>query len=157
MLLRIAVAGGLFLGAGALAHAAPVTIELARHDPLRAYYPAARFEINPALGRAWVAVSFDLMPHPNGGHVHAERVQVEGLFFDPEHMAVILNVADQHVTCATVREQRFLGLTSHRISATGNCRIETVTTREPVDNGFFVNMREVSRTLLHVDGLQSEG
>ena len=146
------VLGGLLLTAVSVAHASPVTLKLADHGLMRVYQPQTQFEINPDLGRAWVSVSFDLKPAWDESPAWHERIAVDGLRFDAEKNAVILTLPDREVTCAAVEQRQFLGLSGYRIQPTDACRLETITDRKPVDNGFFISNREVSRTLLHVEG-----
>ena len=146
---------GVLLGAAMLAlvgmaHSQPVTITLVEHGTVHAYHPQTKFQINPDLGRAWVHVSFKLDDLWQEAPMRSQRVAVEGLRFDAERSAVVLSLPDREVTCATVSDRRFPRLAGHRIEPTGMCKLETVTTREPFDNGFFVSNQDVTRTFLHV-------
>lgn len=152
MMRLLTIASCLLLASSLTQAAQPITLELADHGQVRAYNPSTQFEVNPELGRAWVLVNFDLVPQWDEPPKHYQRIQVEGLHFDAERSAVVLSLPDRDVTCATVSERRVLGITSHLVRPTSECRIETVTQRESVDNGFFVSDRDVSRTLLHVRG-----
>ncbi|WP_162925659.1 hypothetical protein [Isoalcanivorax indicus] len=144
--------GSALLVAASLAHSGAVTLTLADHGHVRAYHPYTQFQINPELGRAWISVSFQLDPAWDESPMHFERVAVEGLRFDTGQSAIVMAFGDRDIICANVSERRFLGWTGHRIAPTGMCRLETVTQRKPVDNGFFISNRDVSRTLMHVEG-----
>ena len=102
------------------------------------------FKVNPELGRAWVNLSFT-PDFSDGPVIYDERVQVPGLRFDANKMAVVLDVAGEEILCARVKKN-FLGT---RVMPTQNCSFKTKFYTIKGDNGYEVETIEKVKVLFN--------
>jgi hypothetical protein len=102
------------------------------------------YKVNPELGRAWVNLSFS-PDYSDGPVIYDERVQVPGLRFDANKMAVVLDVAGEEILCAHVKKN-FLGT---RVIPTKNCGFKTKFYTVKRDNGYEVETVEKVKVIFN--------
>lgn len=147
---RLLVAGLLSLPASAaLADAASArTITVYDGPATVAFNEKHHFGINAELNRAWTNLVFK---RGDDDPLAVKRVTVPGLRYAPDRNAVIYAADGSEVVCATVQTRQFLGMTSRRQQATGNCNFQTRTEQVRVDNGFDIETRERVRVELRIN------
>jgi len=97
------------------------------------------FGINPELGRAWVEVN---VYHDPTETTEVYRVPVPGLSYDKTSGQVVYDAEGRTVVCAKVRETgRFL-FKSQRVDPTGDCELTRRYVKQPIDDGFAVDVVE---------------
>ena len=95
------------------------------------------FGFNPDLGRAWVEMHYR-EPHFEEYPAERLRVAIDGLVYDSESQAVVLQAADDQTVCATLEARGYGFFQRQDLVPTGACRLSL--SEQPVtrDDGFDI-------------------
>ncbi len=103
---------------------------------------AAYFDVDRALGRAWIDVvitSGETQAEPGAPEV--VRQALDGLYYDPVRKQVIYRNGAKRIVCA--EDSSFLWATS--LKDTGRCELRSITEARRIDDGFTVEVKNVGK------------
>ncbi len=103
---------------------------------------AAHFDVDRALGRAWIDVVLT-DDYAEIGAPDVVRRPLDGLYYDPAKKQVIYRNGAKGIVCA--EDSTFLGMTSLKDS--GQCQLRLSSERRKVDNGFKVEEETVGKVV----------
>jgi len=103
---------------------------------------AAHFDVDRALGRAWIDVVLT-DDYAEIGAPEVVRRPLDGLYYDPAKKQVIYRNGAKGIVCA--EDSTFLGMTSLKDS--GQCQLRLSSERRKVDNGFKVEEETVGKVV----------
>lgn len=111
---------------------------------------SASFDVNPALGRAWVVVEIDSAPMDPDWDPEERRVKVEGLTYDVDSKSVIYTDETSSVVCME-EVSRGRGIFRRTfLQTTGNCTFTQKIVTKYVDDGFHVKKKKYAQTILNI-------
>jgi hypothetical protein len=110
--------------------------------PLNHENLTAHFDVDRALGRAWIDVMIEPSDYPSREPIVVRR-KIDGLSYDSTRKAVIYQNGKQNVVCA--KDSSFLGMTS--LNVTGQCILRTSSETRKVDDGFTPKDESVGKVV----------
>jgi hypothetical protein len=110
--------------------------------PLNHETLTAHFDVDRALGRAWIDVMIEPSDYPEREPIVVRR-KLDGLSYDATSKAVIYQNGKQKIVCA--KDSSFLGMTS--LNVTGQCILRTSSQTQKVDDGFIPKDESVGKVV----------